>query len=106
MCVISSVESFFKMTIITLIHNNSKNTQHGYDNNLYKYKSRSHPINVYDKNGIYLTTYKSIRSLCEDLKLNRKTVTSILKKEKLTNNYNYLFEYVEESATTIESIAG
>lgn len=84
---------------------NSKNTQHGYDNNLYKYKSRSHPINVYDKNGIYLTTYKSIRSLCEDLKLNRKTVTSILKKEKLTNNYNYLFEYAEESATTIESIA-
>lgn len=84
---------------------NSKNTQHGYDNNLYKFKSRSYPINVYDKNGIYLTTYKSIRSLCKDLKLNRKTVTSILKHEKITNNYNYLFEYVEESATTIESIA-
>lgn len=84
---------------------NSKNTQHGYDNNLYKYKSRSHQINVYNKNGAYLSTYKSIRSLCKDLLLNRKTVTSILKHEKLTNNYDYLFEYVEESATTIENIA-
>lgn len=29
----------------------------------------------------------------------------ILKGEKITNNYNYLFEYVEESQETIESIA-
>ena len=60
---------------------------------------------MYNKNGAYLSTYKSIRSLCKDLLLNRKTVTSILKHEKLTNNYDYLFEYVEESATTIENIA-
>lgn len=84
---------------------NSDNTQHGYDNNLYKFKSRSHPIRVYTKQGKYLNTYKSIRSLCQELKLNRKTVTAILKNEKNTNNYDYLFEYVEESATTIENIA-
>lgn len=43
--------------------------------------------------------------MCEDLHINRKTVTMILKGEKTTNNYDYLFEYVEESQETIESIA-
>lgn len=57
------------------------------------------------KNGEYLQTYKSIRSMCENLHINRKTVTMILKGEKVINNYNYLFEYVEESQETIESIA-
>lgn len=84
---------------------NSENTQHGYDNHLYKFKKRSHAVNVYDKKGNYITTYKSIRSMCSDLHINRKTVTMILKGEKVTNNYNYLFEYVEESQSTIESIA-
>lgn len=31
--------------------------------------------------------------------------TMILKGEKVTNNYNYEFEYVEENQETIESIA-
>ena len=84
---------------------NKDNTQHGYDNNLYKYKSRCHAINVYSKQGKYLTTYPSIRSMCEDLHINRKTVTMILKGDKATNNYSYLFEYVEENQETIESIA-
>ena len=83
---------------------NRTNTQHGYDNDLYKYKSRCHAINVYDKEYNYISTYKSIRSLCKDLHLNRKTLTSILKHQK-NNNYDYEFEYVEESLTTIESIA-
>lgn len=83
---------------------NADNTQHGYNTGLYRYKSRSHPIIVYNKNGNYLATYKSIRSMCKDLHINRKTVTMILKNEKVTNNYDYLFEYVEESQTTIESI--
>ena len=43
--------------------------------------------------------------MCDKLHINRKTVTMILKGEKVTNNYNYLFEYVEESQETIESIA-
>lgn len=84
---------------------NSDNTQHGYDNKLYRYKSRCHTVNVYTKNGKFLKTYKSIRSMCEDLHLNRKTITMILKGEKITNNYDYLFEYVEESEETIENIA-
>lgn len=84
---------------------NSNNTQHGYDNHLYKYKTRCHAINVYTKQGEYLRRYKSIRSMCDELHINRKTVTMILKGEKRTNNYNYLFEYVEESPETIESIA-
>ena len=85
---------------------NSDNTQHGYDNNLYKFKSRCHAINVYEKpNHKFFKRYKSIRSMCEELHINRKTVTMILKGEKTTNNYPYEFEYVEESQETIESIA-
>lgn len=75
---------------------NSANTQHGYDNGLYKFKTRCHSINVYDKlTHTFIKTYKSIRSMCEELGINRKTVTMILKGEKITNNYNYDFEYSE-----------
>ena len=84
---------------------NSENTQHGYDNKCYMFKSRSYSINVYKKNGEYLNTYPSIRSMCKDLNINRKTVTMILKGEKLTNNYDYIFEYVEKSEETTENIA-
>lgn len=85
---------------------NSYNTQHGYDNGLYKFKTRCHAINVYEKpNHKFYKRYKSIRSMCEELHINRKTVTMILKQEKITNNYNYEFEYVEENQETIESIA-
>lgn len=84
---------------------NRENTQHGYDNGLYRYKSRCHAINVYKKNGEYIKTFKSIRSMCKELNINRKTVTMILKGDKLTNNYDYLFEYVEEGQSTNESIA-
>lgn len=83
---------------------NSENTIHGYRNNLYHSKKRSHSVNVYDKNWNFLKQYKSIRKLSEDLNLNRKTVTAILKNQK-KNNYNYKFEYIEESPTTIENIA-
>lgn len=76
---------------------NSENTQHGYDNDLYQFKSRSHIINVYKKNGDFYKQYKSIRSMCEELGLNRKTVTMIIKGEKKTNNYEYIFEYAEEN---------
>lgn len=85
--------------------NNKDNTQHGYDNGLYRFKSRCHAINVYKKtNHEFYKQFKSIRSMCDELKINRKTVTMILKGEKLTNNYKYDFEYVEESQETIESI--
>ena len=39
--------------------------------------------------------FKSIRSCAEELNLNRKTITSILKTQK-DNNYPYNFEYLED----------
>lgn len=75
---------------------NSTNTKHGYDNGLYKFKTRSYAIDVYNKvTHTFIKTYRSIRSMCEDLGINRKTVTMILKGDKTTNNYNYDFEYSE-----------
>lgn len=84
---------------------NAQNTQHGYDNDLYHSKHRCHKINVYRKNGEFLKTFKSIRSMCEELQVNRKTVTMILKGEKITNHYDYIFEYADERQETIESVA-
>lgn len=83
---------------------NSENTQHGYDNNLYHSKRRCHAVRATTKDGKFSKEYTSIRSMCKDLHINRKTVTMILKGEKTTNNYNYLFEYIEESQETIENI--
>ena len=76
--------------------NNRINTQHGYDNGLYKSKYRV-PILVYLKSGEFYKEYPSIRSCCEDLKVNRKTVSNILNGTKLTNNYDYIFKYKETS---------
>lgn len=42
--------------------------------------------------------------MCNELGVNRKTVTMILKGEKLTNNYDFLFEYADESVETNENI--
>ena len=88
--------------------NNSDNTKHGYDNNLYHFgTSKSYPVNVYLKsNHKLIDTYPSIRNMCEKLNLNRKTVSAILNGTKETNNYDYLFEYVEESQSTIENVSG
>lgn len=73
---------------------NKTNTKHGYDNGLYFSNKRSYPILVYDKySHELLYRFDSIRSLCENLKLNRKTVSSILNGTKSTNNYKYIFEY-------------
>lgn len=71
---------------------NRENTQHGYDNGLYKFKTRCYPVDVYDRNNKFINTYKSIRNLSETLHLNRKTVSAILNNKK-TNNYNYIFKY-------------
>ena len=83
---------------------NKENTQHGYDNNMYKSTYRCE-VDVFDKNWNYIKTFPSIRSLSEELGLNRKTVTSILKKEKITNNYNYNFEYKCNRQQTIEKVS-
>lgn len=73
---------------------NSYNTQHAYDNNLYKDKRRSHPIKAIKKDNKKKTyIFKSIRGASEKLNLNRKNLTSILKEEK-QNNYDYEFVYI------------
>lgn len=71
---------------------NSQNTKHGYNNNLYLNKYRV-SVNVYNKSGEFLEQFKSIRELSDKLKLNRKTVSRIIKGEK-SNNANYIFEII------------
>lgn len=75
--------------------NNSYNTKHGYDNNLYHSPRRSHQVLAIDKNTNIRMTFKSVRECGEILGLNRKTITSILKGLK-HNNFHYEFKYVDE----------
>ena len=72
---------------------NKYNTKEAYDNNLYKSKKEC-PIRAIDKSTGQVFEFKSIRNCGETLHLNRKTITSILKGEKKTTNYNYNFEYI------------
>lgn len=51
------------------------------------------PVKATNKESKMEYVFPSIRKCAEELKLNRKTITAILKHEK-TNNYNYDFEYV------------
>lgn len=71
----------------------SRNTQHGYDTNLYK--SRKCKIRVVHKTTKEELIFPSIRDCANKLSLNRKTITSILKGNKKNNNYDYEFYYVE-----------
>ena len=72
---------------------NRYNTQEAYDNGLYKSKKEC-PIRAIHKITGQILEFKSIRNCGEQLRLNRKTITSILKGEKKTNNYAYRFEYI------------
>lgn len=73
--------------------NNSTNTKSSYNAGLYKSKYRCGVIAT-DKVTGKQFTFPSIRSCADTLKINRKTLTSILKGTKKTNNYNYEFEYL------------
>ena len=73
--------------------NNQYNTQEAYNNNLYKSKKEC-PIRATDKLTGQVFEFNSIRKCAEILHLNRKTLTSILKGDKKTNNYGYYFEYI------------
>lgn len=67
---------------------NSENVKHFYDNNTQK----KYIVDVYCKyDNSYLNTYYSLKSLCDELKINRKTVANIINGTKLTNNYPYTF---------------
>lgn len=67
---------------------NSENIKHFHEYN----ELKSYDITVYNKADNSLKgRYSSLRGLCEDLKLNRKTVGNIIKGVKKTNNYPYIF---------------
>ena len=72
---------------------NPQNTQEGYDNGCYKFKTRSYKVEVTDKVTGHSQVFKSIRSLCSTLNLNRKNVSAILNNNKV-NNYKYEFSYL------------
>ena len=69
---------------------NSDNTKHGYDNNLYHNKKQIKIIAI-NKISKEKFIFPSIRKCSEELKINRKTLSSILFNNK-TNNYNYEFK--------------
>lgn len=72
---------------------NAYNTKEAYDSGLYKSKTRCEIIASLKSNPDIEYRFRSIRKCSETLKLNRKTITSILKGEKKTNNYPYYFRY-------------
>lgn len=84
---------------------NAENTQRGYDNGAYHFPHlNSYPIKLY-RDGEYISTYKSIRTLCKYNGFNRKTVSAILNgTKKNTDYYNCTFEYATEGQTTIEMV--
>ncbi len=73
---------------------NPDNTQEGYDNGCYQYTARCHKVKATCLTTGEVTTSKSLRSLSEQLGLNRKNIAAILKGRK-NNTYNYSFEYFE-----------
>ena len=72
--------------------NNQYNTQEGYDKKLYK-STKECPIRAIRKTDGQIFNFNSIRKCATELKLNRKTITSILKGVK-DSNYEYDFEYI------------
>lgn len=85
---------------------NSENTKHGYDMGLYHSKKRSIPVKVYDQQGQYIKTYKSIREVSSCLGINRKILSQILFNNK-RNNYKYIFEPILDTKdqTTIQRVS-
>lgn len=72
---------------------NKKNTQHAYDNGLYRSTYKCKVKAVHKITGEEFV-FRSIRACAKELDLNRKTITEILKKNK-NNNYDYYFEYMD-----------
>ena len=74
---------------------NSYNTKEGYDKGLYHSKHRYNPVVAIHKDTKDRYEFTSIRECADKLNLNRKTITGILKGSKVTNNYEYDFEYLD-----------
>lgn len=69
---------------------NSYNVKHGWDSGNRTHKNNTH-VDVH-LDGEFIGTWKSIRQLGADLKLDRHKVARILKGE-VKNNYKYSFSY-------------
>ena len=75
---------------------NSENIKHSYKNIRHWFRNKKFIIEVYKKsNNEFIGEYSSIRSLSNDLNINRKTLSRILYGLKV-NNYPYNFDYIEE----------
>lgn len=72
---------------------NRSNTQYAYDTDSYISRKRSYSVLTKDKTTGQISEWRSLRNLCNTLPYNRKTVTSILKGDKSTNNYAHYFSY-------------
>ena len=75
------------------IGTNSYNIKHAYDNGKFKSNTKCKVIAI-NKETKEELVFESIRSMCDKLGYNRKTVTSILKERKKTNNYKHEFRYM------------
>lgn len=83
---------------------NRENMIHARATGRYTHKHKC-AVDVYcKKTKAYLYTAESVASLAKLTGHNRKTLTAILKGEK-KNNFNYIFRYKQESATTIKTTA-
>lgn len=78
---------------------NRENVQHFYNNGG---NTRRKSILVITLQGDIIK-FPSIRKCANQLGINRKTLTSILKGDK-PNNTNYVMRYIDEGVETIESI--
>ena len=72
---------------------NPDNVQEGYDNGCYTFKRRSYPIKATHKETRESFTFKSLRSLQDELGCNRKSVAAVLNGKK-EGNFDYSFEYL------------
>ena len=76
---------------------NADNTQQGYDSGAYQFKARSHKVIATHKETGEEHLYPSIRQLSDDLGVNRKTVSALLKGDKKDSLYEWTFRYSEDN---------
>lgn len=72
---------------------NPDNVKEGYDNGCYEFTERCHKIKVTYVNTGEVKVFKSLRSLSDELDINRKNVAAILKGKKNNTYTDYNFEY-------------
>ncbi len=82
----------------------SENNQHAYNNNLI---SNCQSVHIYNLNGKYIKTFKSIADACRELNLNDNCNSTITKccQGQTKYSYNYIWRYASTHNTNdIESV--